>query len=54
MKKSAKKLTLAKETLRGLTDSQINNVAGGNRTKVYTECPDISCGGVTCATITIC
>ena len=44
MKKSIKKLTLAKETLRGLTDSQINNVAGGNNSKVYSQCPDKSCG----------
>jgi hypothetical protein len=44
MKKSIKKLTLAKETLRSLTDTEVGNVAGGNNSKVYSECPDKSCG----------
>lgn len=49
MKKSAKKLTLSKETLHGLTRSQITNVAGGNNnSKVATECKVLSC--VTCDT----
>jgi hypothetical protein len=50
MKKSIKKLTLAKETLRALTDSQAANVAGGNNSKVYSQCPDKSCG-IACTVI---
>jgi len=48
MKKSPKKLTLARETLRGLTSSQVVEVAGGNNnSKVETQCKVLSC--VTCA-----
>jgi len=41
MKKSIKKLALAKETLRNLNEDQIANVAGGI-TKRYSDCG--SCG----------
>lgn len=44
MKKSIKKLALSKETLRNLNEEQLNDVAGGNNSRVYSECPDKSCG----------
>jgi natural product precursor len=44
MKKSIQKLTLSKETLRNLTEEQMQDIAGGNNSKVYSECPDKSCG----------
>jgi hypothetical protein len=47
MKKSIKKLALAKETLRNLNEDQIANVAGGI-TKRYSDCG--SCG-IACTVI---
>jgi hypothetical protein len=47
MKKSIKKLALAKETLRNLNEEQIANVAGGI-TKRYSDCG--SCG-IACTVI---
>jgi natural product precursor len=44
MKKSMKKLVLNKETLRNLNEEQLNEVAGGERSKQYSQCPDLSCG----------
>jgi len=44
MKKTLKKLSLNKETLRNLNEEQLNEVAGGKRSVVYSECPDKSCG----------
>lgn len=44
MKKSIKKLSLNKETLRNLNEEQLNEVAGGKKSDVYSECPDKSCG----------
>ena len=45
MKKSIKKLTLAKETLRNLNEEQLENVGGAAvKSKRYSECPDLSCG----------
>ena len=45
MKKSIKKLALAKETLRNLNENQLENVGGGEeKSKRYSECPDLSCG----------
>lgn len=37
-KKKAKKLTLGKETLRALTDANVNEVAGGATTRANTDC----------------
>ena len=42
MKKSIKKLTLAKETLRNLNEDQMADVAGGVPSKRYSDCG--SCG----------
>lgn len=50
MKKSIKKLTLSKETLRNLTEKQMLEAAGGNNSRVYSECPDKSCG-IACTAI---
>jgi hypothetical protein len=47
MKKSIKKLALAKETLRNLNEDQMGNVAGGI-TKRYSDCG--SCG-IACTVI---
>lgn len=44
MKKTIKKLALNKETLRNLNDTQLDVVAGGKPSLVYSECPDKSCG----------
>lgn len=45
MKKTVKKLTLAKETLRNLNEEQLQDIAGGGgKSKNYSECPDLSCG----------
>ncbi len=44
MKKSIKKLALAKETLRTLNEEQLKNVGGGEKSKRFSECPDLSCG----------
>ncbi len=44
MKKTVKKLSLAKETLRNLNEEQLQDVAGGERSKRFSECPDLSCG----------
>jgi hypothetical protein len=40
MKKTSKKLVLAKETVRGLTQVQMGQVAGGT---YYWSCPEYSC-----------
>ena len=40
MKKQAKKLVLAKETVRGLTRGQLGQVAGGT---YFWSCPEYSC-----------
>jgi natural product precursor len=42
MKKQVKKLTLNKETLRTLDESQMHEVAGGDPSHKYTKCG--SCG----------
>ena len=42
MKKSIKKLALAKETLRNLNEDQIADVVGGTPSKRYSDCG--SCG----------
>ena len=45
MKKTVKKLSLAKETLRNLNEERLQDVAGaGEKSKRYSECPDLSCG----------
>jgi hypothetical protein len=45
VKKTVKKLTLNRETLRSLTEEQIEKVGGGeDKSKRYSECPDLSCG----------
>lgn len=44
MKKAIKKLSLAKETLRNLNEEQLQDVAGGERSKQFSACPDLSCG----------
>lgn len=44
MKKSIKKLALNKETLRNLNEDQLNEVAGGKKSDVYSECINKSCG----------
>lgn len=44
MKKSIKKLSLAKETLRNLNEEQLNEVAGGAKSEQYSRCPELSCG----------
>jgi hypothetical protein len=44
VKKTVKKLSLAKETLRNLNEEQLQDVAGGEKSKRYSECPDLSCG----------
>jgi hypothetical protein len=48
MKKYAKKLTLAKETLRSLDENQIVDVVGGVKSKNYSDCG--SCG-IACTVI---
>ena len=48
MKKTIKKLTLAKETLRNLNEDQIANVVGGVQSKRYSDCG--SCG-IACTVI---
>jgi pentose-5-phosphate-3-epimerase len=48
MKKSLKKLTLAKETLRSLDESQVIDVVGGVKSKNYSDCG--SCG-IACTVI---
>jgi hypothetical protein len=48
MKKSIKKLTLAKETLRNLNEDQIADVVGGAPSKRYSDCG--SCG-IACTVI---
>ena len=48
MKKSIKKLTLAKETLRNLNEDQIADVVGGVASKRYSDCG--SCG-IACTVI---
>jgi len=42
MKKSIKKLALAKETLRNLNEDQMTDVAGGVPSRKYSDCG--SCG----------
>ena len=46
MKKTVKKLTLNRETLRNLNEEQLENIGGGAvvKSKQYSECPDLSCG----------
>ncbi|HEX6901618.1 MAG TPA: class I lanthipeptide [Thermoanaerobaculia bacterium] len=48
MKKSIKKLSLAKETLRNLNEEQLQDVAGGVKSKNYSDCG--SCG-IACTVI---
>lgn len=48
MRKSIKKLTLAKETLRSLDENQIVDVVGGVKSKRYSDCG--SCG-IACTVI---
>jgi hypothetical protein len=48
MKKTIKKLTLAKETLRNLNEEQIADVVGGVVSKRYSDCG--SCG-IACTVI---
>ena len=43
MKKSIKKLTLAKETLRNLNEEQLESV-GGALSEQFSGCPNQSCG----------
>ncbi len=43
MKKSIKKLTLAKETLRNLNEEQLESV-GGAQSEHFSACPNLSCG----------
>lgn len=43
MKKTVKKLTLAKETLRNLNEEQLENV-GGALSENFSGCPNLSCG----------
>jgi natural product precursor len=52
MKKSIKKLTLAKETLRNLNEDQMSDVAGGVPSKRYSDCGScgIACTYVDCTT----
>jgi pentose-5-phosphate-3-epimerase len=51
MKKSLKKLTLAKETLRSLDESKMIEVAGGVKSKNYSDCGScgIACTVIDCA-----
>lgn len=46
MKKTVKKLSLNRETLRNLNEEQLENIDGGAvvKSKQYSECPDLSCG----------
>ena len=44
MKKIVKKLSLAKETLSKLNEDQLQGVAGGEKSKQFSACPDLSCG----------
>lgn len=45
MKKTVKRLALHKETLRNLNEEQLQDAAGGGeKSKQYSECPDLSCG----------
>ena len=44
VKKTIKKLTLNRETLRNLNEEQLQDIAGGGKSKQYSECPDLSCG----------
>ncbi|HEY9420801.1 MAG TPA: class I lanthipeptide [Thermoanaerobaculia bacterium] len=45
MKKTVKKLALSRETLRNLNEEQLENVGGAEeKSKRYSECPDLSCG----------
>jgi natural product precursor len=46
VKKTVKKLTLNRETLRNLNEEQLENIGGGAvvKSKQYSECPDLSCG----------
>jgi natural product precursor len=44
VKKTLKKLNLNKETLRNLNEEQLNEVAGGEKSKQYSQCPELSCG----------
>ena len=45
MKKSIKKLSLAKETLRNLNEEHLENSGGAaEKSKRFSECPDLSCG----------
>lgn len=51
MKKSLRKLTLAKETLRSLDENQIIDVVGGVKSKNYSDCGScgIACTAINCA-----
>jgi hypothetical protein len=45
VKKTIKKLTLNRETLRNLNEEQLENVGGAaDKSKQYSACPDLSCG----------
>jgi hypothetical protein len=51
MKKSLKKLSLNRETLRNLTSEEAGKVAGGETSNVASECNTcscVTCPGVTC------
>lgn len=48
MKKTIKKLTLGKETLRNLNEEQVAGVVGGVHSKRYSDCG--SCG-IACTVI---
>jgi natural product precursor len=52
MKKTIKKLTLAKETLRNLNEDQMADVAGGVPSKRYSDCGScgIACTYIDCTT----
>ena len=51
MKKTPKKLTLGKETLRSLSEAQVAEVAGGVPSRKYSDCGScgIACTVIGCA-----
>lgn len=51
-KNNLKKLTLSKETLRGLDTEKLAEVAGGDPSRKYTNCGScgIACTAISCAT----
>ena len=46
-KKTDRRLSLKRETLRQLTQSELNGVAGGDRSRSYNCAATWSCGGPT-------